>query len=79
MITGTPCAVCGDPVSEDASRICNNCERPFHLRLVEGDDAKDCGEVWINERYLSLEFACNTCLGNGPGSVGVEPPVGTGH
>lgn len=23
---------------------------------------KDCGEVWINEEHLGLEFACNTCL-----------------
>jgi hypothetical protein len=23
---------------------------------------KDCGEVWINEEYLALEFACAACL-----------------
>ncbi len=73
------CTVCGEPADEDASQLCNNCDGRFHLRLRDGDDGKDCGEVWINERYMSLEFACFTCLGNGPPSTASEPPVGSGH
>jgi len=79
MTEAMVCAVCGEPADEDSSRLCNNCDGRFHLRLIEGDDARDCGEVWINERYMSLEFACNTCLGNGPTATAAEPPVGTGH
>jgi predicted amidophosphoribosyltransferase len=73
------CAVCGEPADEDNSNLCNNCDQRFHLRLRDDADGSDCGEVWINEQYMSLEFACFTCLGAGPASAGVEPPVGTGH
>ena len=54
------CHICGDPLTEDASATCNQCHRPFHLRLRNDDTTgKDCGDVWIDENYLSLEFACN--------------------
>ncbi len=72
------CAVCSEPAGEDSSQVCNNCERRFHLRLREDTDGKDCGEVWISEHYMSLEFACFTCLG-APPPAGAEPPVGRGH
>jgi hypothetical protein len=29
----------------------------------------------MNEQWLTLEFACNACLGKGAD----EPPVGLGH
>ena len=73
------CTVCGEPAVEDNSQLCNNCEGRFHLRLRDGADGKDCGDVWINEQYMSLEFACFTCLGTTQDSAGVEPPVGMGH
>jgi len=72
------CLVCGEAADDGNSQLCNNCDGRFHLRLRDGDDGKDCGEVWINEQYLSLEFACFTCLGVGPRNQ-EEPPVGTGH
>ncbi len=90
------CHICHDPLTEDNSILCNQCHRPFHLRLRNDDTtAKDCGDVWIDENYLSLEFACNACLGvTSPGGPGAptrgsgihpypeptpEPPVGSGH
>ena len=80
MTGSETCAVCGMPADEDTSQLCNNCERRFHLRLREDTDGRDCGEVWINEQYMSLEFACFTCLGVGPPSASdAEPPVGRGH
>lgn len=79
MTADLTCTVCGEPATEDASQLCNNCEGRFHLRLRDGAEGKDCGEVWINERYMSLEFACFTCLGTGPRSGHAEPPVGRGH
>ena len=76
----TTCRVCGEPADDSASAVCNNCEAPFHLRLRNDADGKDCGEVWINEQYLSLEFACFACLcGEAPPGQAEEPPVGRGH
>jgi len=75
------CHICHDPLTEDNSTLCNQCHRPFHLRLRNDDpEAKDCGDVWIDENYLSLEFACNECLGVTPANDNrSEPPVGSGH
>lgn len=70
------CHVCGEPI-EGAVTLCNNCDRPFHLRQREDGEGKDCGEVWVNEQFLSLEFACNVCLGKVPAAP--EPPVAHGH
>ncbi len=76
MAEATPaCHVCGEALDGDLN-YCNRCERPFHLRRQEGSEERDCGEVWINEQYLALEYACDDCLGKG--SRG-EPPVAHGH
>ncbi len=81
MTGGMTCSVCGEPADEDTSQLCNNCESRFHLRLRDGAGGKDCGEVWINEQYLSLEYACDVCLGKQPptGTRDAEPGVGRGH
>lgn len=68
------CHVCNTPLTGEAEE-CNNCFRPFHLRKSDAGDGLDCGRVWINEQFLSLEFACNSCLG----ANSVEPPVAKGH
>lgn len=47
------------------SAECNWCDNRYHLNPRNDLDAKDCGEVWIDEQYLALQFACNTCI-NGP-------------
>ena len=73
------CHICGDPASEADSTICAQCDERFHLRLRNDSDGKDCGEVWINEEFLSLEFACSACLGVGPEGAASEPPIGRGH
>jgi hypothetical protein len=41
---------------------CNACGRPYHLNQRNDLAGDDCGEVWISEEHLGLEFACNTCL-----------------
>ena len=73
------CHVCGEPIAEWGHSLCNNCDRPFHLRQREDADGEDCGEVWINEQFLALEFACFVCLGKGAGPGNAEPPVARGH
>lgn len=59
---GEACAVCGDPTSEYSHASCGRCTRPYHLALRQDIPAKDCGQVWISEESLALDFACNTCL-----------------
>ncbi len=92
--TEVTCAVCGEPAAEEStSALCGECDRPFHLNQRNDIEGKDCGDVWVDEQFLSLRFACFTCLrpdadarsgrpsGRGetaPGSE-AEPPVGTQH
>ncbi len=74
------CTVCGEPLTEANSAVCNNCDERFHLNQRNDADGKDCGDVWIDEQYLSLRFACFNCLrGETPTAEAEEPPVGRGH
>ena len=77
----TTCAVCGEPVEEPASALCNVCDQRFHLNQRNDADAKDCGDVWIDEQYLSLRYACYNCLRTETASASAEPepPVGSAH
>ena len=59
------CTVCGEEVDEGTSSLCNFCGERFHLNQRNDRPGKDCGEVWINEQYLALEFACQRCLDGG--------------
>ena len=56
------CAVCGEPGDQKTTSVCNACGDPFHLNQRNDEPGKDCGAVWINEQFLSLEFACQSCL-----------------
>jgi hypothetical protein len=73
------CHVCHDPLTDSNSAVCNTCGNSFHLRLRNDAEGRDCGEVWINEQFLSLEFACFACLGRETIVSTGEPPVGRGH
>jgi hypothetical protein len=41
---------------------CNWCDGRYHLNQRNDVEGKDCGQVWVDEQYLALQFACNTCL-----------------
>jgi hypothetical protein len=75
------CTVCGEAAEESASAQCGECAQPFHLTRRNDVDGKDCGDVWVDEQYLSLRFVCFNCLGPqaGVGGGQVEPPVGERH
>lgn len=79
------CTVCGKAAQESNSAVCGGCDRRFHLNLRNDVEGKDCGDVWIDEQYLSLRFACFDCLRpdgrRQPAASGEEgePPVGEGH
>ncbi len=66
------CAVCGESVDEKTSSVCGLCGERFHLNQRSDQPGKDCGAVWINDRYLALEFACQRCLD------GSDPPAQPG-
>jgi len=57
------CRVCGEDVSAGFEAWCNSCGEAYHLNQRAGDQSGDCGQVWINEEHMALEFACNGCLG----------------
>ena len=42
--------------------FCNSCGNLYHLNQRADMPGDDCGQVWINEEHLALEFACNVCL-----------------
>jgi hypothetical protein len=79
MIAPATCSVCHLPITDSNSAVCNTCGNPFHLRLRNDAEGRDCGDVWINEQFLSLEFACVTCLRRETATSAGEPPVGRGH
>jgi len=71
------CAVCGEEVDARMSAECNWCDRRYHLNQRNDVEAKDCGEVWIDEQYLALQFACQDCLSGaaaGPRGTRTAPP-----
>lgn len=57
------CVVCGDMTDPYSNATCLQCGGIYHLALRQDVPAKDCGQVWINEEYQSLEYACDICLG----------------
>lgn len=82
------CAVCGEATLESNSALCGACDQRFHLNPRGDVEGKDCGDVWIDEQFLSLRFACFNCLRpdgrpsgrrQAPTVDQGEPPVGEGH
>jgi hypothetical protein len=61
------CSVCGEGLTEATGALCHGCGYAFHLNQRTDVPGKDCGDVWINEVHLGLEFACNGCLEPGAG------------
>lgn len=56
------CSVCGEPAPIAMTAACNWCDQRYHLNQRNDIEGKDCGAVWIDEQYMALQFACNTCL-----------------
>lgn len=56
------CNVCNEPAVAAMTAECNWCNARYHLNQRNDVEGKDCGQVWVDEQYLALQFACNTCL-----------------
>jgi len=67
------CSVCSEPLEVHTEAFCNSCGQPYHLNQRTDLPGRDCGEVWIHEEHLSLEFACFTCLHpEPPGTASID-------
>jgi hypothetical protein len=76
VVEALVCNVCGEPGDEQTLSICSSCGDRFHLNQRNDLPGKDCGAVWINEQFLSLEFACQRCLaGEAPAPEKPAPQV----
>jgi hypothetical protein len=56
------CTVCGEGFQPHTIALCSQCGKPYHLNQRQDLEGKDCGDVWISEEHMALEFACSTCL-----------------
>ena len=56
------CVVCREPGASAMTAECNWCDARYHLNQRNDVEGKDCGQVWVDEQYLALQFACNGCL-----------------
>jgi len=72
------CVVCREHVAAAMSSECNWCGGRYHLNQRNDIEAKDCGQVWVDEQFLALQFACNTCLA-GEGGGGEAAPAAAGR
>lgn len=60
--TTVVCIVCGEDAATAMTAECNWCDHRYHLNQRNDVEAKDCGQVWIDEQFLALQFACFNCL-----------------
>ena len=68
-----PCTVCGEAAGPEARSDCYRCGEYFHLRLTTTATGPDCGDVWIDDEVMALQFACRNCLAEQAGEVEPEP------
>jgi hypothetical protein len=56
------CTVCGESEAlESFFEYCNGCGELFHFNRTNGP-GKDCGDAWIEEEEVGLQFFCNNCM-----------------
>ena len=66
------CTVCGEPLPERHHASCDRCNRLFHLRMTETEQARDCGRVFVDDEHCTLALLCDPCfeghMAGGPGN-----------
>ena len=60
--TTLACQICDEPLGEHETADCYLCGKLFHLQMLQTADGPDCGDVWIDDEVLALQFACRNCL-----------------
>lgn len=61
-MTDETCVVCTEAADDSNSSYCVFCNQRYHLNQRNDRPGKDCGDVWINDETMALEFACQGCL-----------------
>lgn len=56
------CVVCREEADDRTTSVCHSCGERYHLNERNDTEGKDCGQVWIDEQFLALRFACQRCL-----------------
>jgi hypothetical protein len=75
----TTCIVCSLVVDSHMEGYCGVCGNLYHLNQRADMPGDDCGQVWINEEHLGLEFACNNCLNPQPESGQLDDVLDLGE
>lgn len=57
-----PCCVCGDALPPVHNTVCEACSGVFHFRMTESSDAKDCGQVYLDDKACTTVFLCSLCF-----------------
>ena len=73
------CRVCGELTEIYSTASCLQCGGTYHLALRNDIPAKDCGQVWVNDEYQTLEFACDICLGRAAPAESAERDARPGY
>ena len=71
--SASACVVCAAPLQTDAQADCYRCGGYFHLALTTNSSVEDCGQVWIDDEVMALQFACNGCLDEPLNEQGAPP------
>lgn len=71
--TTVRCTVCGEDAPYAMTAECNWCDQRYHLNQRNDIEAQDCGQVWIDEQFLALQFACFNCLAKDSADPAAEP------
>lgn len=67
------CRICNQPMGEHETADCYVCGKLFHLQMIETADGPDCGDVWIDDEVLALQFACRDCIAAHAGGASESP------
>ncbi|MCC7363450.1 MAG: hypothetical protein IT303_03685 [Dehalococcoidia bacterium] len=77
--TKSSCSVCDEELEAHTEAWCNACGLAYHLNQRLDLPGKDCGQVWVNEEFLALEFACDTCLNPVPETGSLDDVLDLGE
>ena len=73
MTDALACHLCDQPMGEHETADCYVCGKLFHLQMIETADGPDCGDVWIDDEVLALQFACRDCIAAHVGGTSETP------
>ncbi len=62
------CVVCSEQLPPVHHAFCDYCMQPFHMRMLEGSEAKDCGNMWYIEDSCTTILVCRPCYRQASGA-----------